>query len=227
MPTVAQTPRARVICGSCHAGASLATPPACDASRAPDTPQPPGHRACVRCEQGAGHAAAPWTPRLRAMRAGRRCRRCPLATPPACDASRAPVPPLPPGHRAAVDTARPPQSTAHAFVSAMFKNSTAARQGASGAQAHSPAPLTRAQAHVHSQRASPVSHGLPARARASSLRRWARVRCASCRLLARAHRSRRPRKSAALRCASSGRGLFGRGAPCWRTLRAAPSRFAR
>lgn len=135
--------------------------------------------------------------------------------------------PPPTGHRAAVETARPPQSTAPAFVSAMFKSSTTARRGAYGAQAHSSAPHFSAQAHVHSQRASPVPHGLPARARAISLRQWARARCAFCRLLSRAHRSRRPRKSAALRCASSGRGLFGRGAPCWRTLRAAPSRFAR
>ena len=216
MPTVARYPRACVICERYPASA------------APERDlRPHGDDAPAWREQRAGAAPAPRRPRLRVMRAARRCRRSPLATWPACDASRAPDTPQPPGHRAAVETARPPQSTAPAFVLAAFKSSTSARRGASGAQAHSPAPHPSAQAHVHSQRASPVSHGLPARARASSLPRWARARCASRRLLSRAHRSRRPRKSAALRCASSGRGLFGRGAPCWRTLRAAPSRFAR
>ena len=124
------------------------------------------------------------------------------------------MPPLPPGHRAAVETARPPQSTAPAFFSALFKNSTSARLGAYGAQAHSPAPFSKCASACTSQRPSAVSHGLPVRPRASSLPRWARARCALCRLLARGHHSRRPGKSAALRGASSGRVWFWR----WRPL---------
>ena len=162
------------------------------ASSAPEPPPPPADHACVRCEQRAG--AAP--------------------TPPACDASSAPELRCPLSTRPATEPACPPQSTAPAFFSALLKNSTSARQGASGAQAHSPAPFSKCASACTSQRPSAVSHGLPVRPRASSLPRWARARCALCRLLARGHHSRRPRKSAALRGASSGRVWFWR----WRPL---------
>ena len=184
MPTVAQTPRARVLPRELGAVATKSAPwtprasatrparrtrripldtaPACDASRAPVPPLPPGDLAGVRREQGAGAAAAPWTPRRRATRAARRCGRSPLATWPACDASRAPDTPQPPGHRAAVETARPPQSTAppcciHTTLSAprgitfMRRSRTSHESGASHQASFA--------SDWHAQRASEASTG--------------------------------------------------------------------
>ena len=111
------------------------------ATRPPDTARrTPGHRAPARRDAPPGHAAASWTLRASATRTAPRTRRRPPDTARQLDASRPPDlrSPLPTWPAMATPFAL--QSTAHPFVLIVFNNSTPARWGAYGAQAHSTAP---------------------------------------------------------------------------------------
>ena len=206
MPTVARCPRACVICERCPASAA----PTRDLCLHADD-------ALVRREQRAGAAPAPCRPGIRSTRAARPICAAPLRPgPPRTrdgmpttawrDASSAPDLRRPPSTWPATAPACLPQSTAPAFVLAVFHNSTPARQGAYGAQAHSSAPQVQCASACTSQRPSAVSLVV---ARSAPRQQPASVCARPLRLLPATVAGPSlapPRLSAALRGASSGRG---------------------
>ena len=198
MPTVAQTPRARVICGSHPASAA----PERDLRQRADL-------AGVRRELRAGDAAARWRPCLRATRAARRSCAAPLRpgllrSPPARRNRRRLRSFWPclkiPRPRAWAPTVRK-RTLRHPFASA---------------QAHAP---------VSGLRPYPTGCPLgPAPAACPGGRGPAAPFAGCCRgAIAHAAPGHPPRSGAPAAAACG----FGVGGPCWRPLRAAPSRFAR
>ena len=242
MPTVARIPRARVICEIRPASA------------APER----------ECEQGAGHAAAPWTPRASATLPARRTRRCPLDTAPACDASCAPVTPPPAGDLAGVrrelragDAAarwRPGRRATRAARRRRRRplrpgppRNPPARRNRRRLRSFRPClKIPRPRAGAPTVRKRTLRHPISVRKRMSTVsglrpcptgcplgpapaayaggRGHAAPFAGCCRgAIARAAPANPPRSGAP----AAGAACFGVGAPCWRTLRAAPSRFAR
>ena len=198
MPTVAQTPRARVICESCPASA------------APERREPPAEDlAGVRREPRAGPAFAPCRPCLRAMRAARRSCAAPLRpgllrSPPARR------------NRRRLRSFRPCLKIPRPRAWAPPVRKRTLRHPSNSAQAHAP---------VSGLRPCPTGCPLgPAPAACPGGRGPAAPFAGCCRgAIARAAPANPPRSGAPAAAACG----FGVGGPCWRTLRAAPSRFAR
>lgn len=189
--------------------ASMVTMLRRDASSAPEPPLPPADHAGVRCEPRAGAAAAPWRLGRRAMRAGRRTRRSPLDT----------VPPW-----------RPPARRNRRRLRSFLPHLKVPRPRAGVPTVRKrtlrhPIPVRRRMSTVSGLRPCPTGCPLgPAPAACAGGRGPAAPFAGCCRgAIARAAPGHPPRSGAP----AAGAGCFGVGAPCWRTLRAAPSRFAR
>ena len=198
MPTVAQTPRARVICESCPASAA----PERDFG-------PHGDDAPAWREQRAGAAPAPRRPCLRAMRAARRSCAAPfrpglLRSPPARR------------NRWRRCSFRPCLKIPRPRARAPPVRKRTLRHPSASAQAHAP---------VSGLRPCPTGCPFgPAPAACPGGRGHAAPFAGCWRgAITRAAPGNPPRSGAP----AAGAGCFGAGAPCWRTLRAAPSRFAR
>ena len=209
MPTVARYPRACVICERYPASAAPERA-CCPASAAPERDlRQHADLAGVRRELRAGDAAAPCRPGRRAMRAARRSCAAPLRpgllrSPPARR------------NRRRLRSFRPCLKIPRPRAWAPTVRKRTLRHPFASAQAHAP---------VSGLRPCPTGCPLgPAPAACAGGRGPAAPRAGCWRgPITRAAPGNPPRSGAP----AAGAGCFGVGAHCWRTLRAAPSRFAR